>query len=123
MKLLLPLLIVLTGCASYTPIWRGSDLHASEGSSVQITGKPVFSILGESLLYLCPPTHTGEASGKCIDILAPTKVVTELRDSSAQCATVSGTFRAFGPERIGMGNFRSDLGYIEAARVGSCHER
>lgn len=120
---LLLLLILLTGCASYGPVSWAADFGALDGSTIQISGRPIFSELGESLLWLCPAAHSDDPSGKCLDIIAPTALVNKLRRSSAQCIVVSGEFSAFGPERIGMGNHRSDLGYIEAAHAAPCHGR
>ena len=121
MKLVFPLLMLLAGCASYVPVSWDSDFLVRDGSPLQISGKPLFSDLGESLLYLCPLAHTGDPTGNCLDIVAPTTLVARLRKSSAQCIVVSGKFSAFGPDRIGIGYYRSDLGYIEAARAVPCH--
>ena len=117
MKPALLLLMFLAGCTSYRPTSWSSDLGAHEGHAISISGTPVFSELGESLLYLCPAGHLGEPTSRCLDVIAPVKLVARLRRASAQCVEVSGTFRAFNQERIGMGNFRSVIGFIEAARA------
>ena len=123
MKLVLPLLMFVTGCASYVPVSWDADFRGRDGSPLQISGKPFFSDLGETLLYLCPPAHTGDPTGDCLDIVASATLVTHLRQASAECIVVSGKFSAFGSERIGMGYYRSDLGYLDAVHAAPCHGR
>jgi hypothetical protein len=123
MKRVLLLLMLLAGCTSYAPASLDTDLSARDGSTLQISGTPIFSDLGESLLYLCPAGHAGDPTGSCLDVVAPVTLVAKLRNSATHCIAVSGKFIAFGPDRVGLGNYRSEIGYIETTHAGPCHGR
>jgi hypothetical protein len=111
------------GCAQLPLSSADGQLASQDGKHVRVEGIPVFSSLAPELLSLCPSVSVSPQSGGCIDILAPSEQVAALRSSAASCAEASGTFHAFGSERVGTGNFRSQTGYIEQASVSPCHGR
>jgi hypothetical protein len=121
MRLVVLAAVFLSGCASYATANWNTDLRAYDGQLLEISGKPVPS--SDSLMSICPPGYSGADLANCLDVVAPEGMSVALRSSSPSCAVVSGRYKAFGIDRIGIGTFRSNLGYIEAARVGSCHER
>lgn len=125
MRLALPMLtlMLMAGCASYLPATIGPDLRSRDGARLQISGTPMFSDLGESLMYLCPLGHAAGGAGDCLDIIAPAALVSQVRRSAAQCVVVSGTFEAFEPDRVGIGYFRSEIGHVEVAHAISCNQR
>lgn len=110
----------MMGCASYAPAALGPALRSRDGALLQISGTPAYSDLGESLMYLCPIGHATGGAGDCLDVIAPAALVSRLRRSAAQCIVVAGTFQAMGPDHIGTGYFRSDIGYLEVAHVALC---
>ncbi len=112
MKRALLLLMLPAGCTSYAPASLDTDLSARDDSTLQISGTPIFSDLGESLLYLCPAGHAGDPTGSCLDVVAPVTLVAKLRNSATHCIAVSGKFIAFGPDRVGLGNYRMKLAIL-----------
>ena len=113
----------LAGCVSYAPASWDADFRALDGKTLQISGTPIFGGLDESLLYLCPLGHTGYPTGRCLDVVGPATLMAKLRNAAVQCIGLSGKFNAFGPDRVGLGNFRSDVGYIEVVRSAPCNGR
>lgn len=122
MKQAMPLVILLlvAGCATYAPAAFGPSLLTRDGDLLRISGTPTYSDLGASLMHLCPMEQTGESADDCLDLIAPVDVVSRFRSSSAQCIVVSGRLRVLGPDYIGVGYFRSDLGYVEVAHAAVC---
>ena len=76
-----------------------------------------------SALYLCPTLRVPSSFGGCVDLVASPSIESELRAKREICTTVSGAFTSFQDGTIGIGNFRSDIGFIQAAHVAPCHER
>ena len=123
MKLILLLLLSQADCASCTPVQWGSDLRPHDGHKIQISGKLIFGLVYPSNLYLCPPSHTGDPTGECLDVVASNTLVVKLRTTTPKCVSVAGKFTAFGPDTIGLGYFRSNIGFIQATKIARCHGR
>jgi hypothetical protein len=121
MRLVILMMVLLSGCASYAGAQWNTDLRGHDGRLVTISGKPVFG--GESRMSICPPEYLGAGLTNCLDVVAPDRLIADLRGTSPNCLVVSGRYSAFGPNRISIGNLRSNVGYIEAAHVDPCHGR
>jgi hypothetical protein len=115
--------LLLAGCASSRALLVGAELIKNDGHVVRIAGSPSFSSTSPALLYFCPIVSTALDLSNCIDVIAPENIVVTLRNSGASCAEAKGSFTAFSPDRVGMGNFRSRIGYLEATTIEPCHKR
>ena len=124
MKVAFLLALLLSGCVSYAPVGWTNDPSKLDRTSIQLSGRPVYSDVYGLSLYLCPLGYSGEdANGACIDILASHELITKLRRGNAQCVVVSGAFRAYGHSLITTGYLRSNIGMVKARRAARCHGR
>ena len=114
-----PLLVLLTaGCASVQPVAWTDVGKSIDGRTVSLRGT-IESSPAAGTLHLCPLGRSDLA--QCIDVVASPRTIANLR--SGNCSSLSGRFVAFGPDVVGIGNFRSSIGYIEAADARACDER
>jgi hypothetical protein len=111
-------LVLLAGCASTRPVaWQGVGGNLN-GHAVTLQGT-IESLPAAGTLHLCPNGRSDLS--QCIDVVASQSISAALR--SGTCSAISGKFTAFGPDTVGIGNFRSSIGFIEVARAGPCNER
>ena len=118
MYFVLPLL--LAGCTSLQPMAVHPDLVHSDGQVVRVSGVPVFDGANDNLLSLCPTSGDRPETGRCVDIVAPVGRKPILRTAGTRCMQDHGRLHAFTEGRIGLGNFRSEIGYIETNSVEYC---
>ncbi|WP_093303382.1 hypothetical protein [Pseudoxanthomonas sp. CF385] len=119
MKGLLPFVILLGGCATSTiPLAKlGQD---RDGSRVSVPGELHRQSGAYQLFHLCPDTSATDTYRTCIDLVVPASLQASLPAEQGACVVPSGRFYAFGPDRVGIGNYYSSIGYIVVSRVAHC---
>ena len=119
MKGLLPFVLLLGGCAtSVIPLAKlGQD---RDGSRVSVTGQLYTQSGAYQLFHLCPDASAEETYRSCIDLVVPQRLQPSFPAEQGACVAPSGRFHAFGPDRVGLGNYYSSIGYIVVSRVAHC---
>ena len=119
MKGLLPLVLLLGGCAtSAVPLAKLGQER--DGSRVSVPGELHTQSGAYRLFHLCQDASAADTYRTCIDLVVPERLQASLPAEQGACVVPSGRFHAFGPDRIGLGNYYSTIGYIVVSRVARC---
>jgi hypothetical protein len=70
--------------------------------------------------HLCPGDSVLPEYRGCIDLVLTPRLARDFVDAQQACVVATGRFNAFGPERVGLGNFRSSIGFIELDELARC---
>ena len=120
-----PLLVtlLLTSCTSLGA--SSFELLPSKNRAhVSLTGALYTERLpGSNYYHLCPRKSAVPDYARCIDLVVPATMQASLPQEQGACKVFSGKFKAFGPNRVGLGWFRSNIGYIEVAQTSTCNGR
>src|SRR5690348_10389192 len=123
MKALLLIVLLLTSCtllgaSSFKLLPNQNEAHVS------LTGALYFERLpGSNYFHLCPRKSAAPSYAQCIDLVVLAAMQTSLPQEQGVCKVFAGKFNAFGPNSVGLGWFRSNIGYIEVTQVSSCNGR
>jgi hypothetical protein len=122
MRTLLLVTLLFTSCTSGASSFE--LLPSQNGAHVSLTGALYSERLpGSDYYHLCPRKSAVPNYAHCIDLVVPKAVRASLPQDQGACKVLSGKFNAFGPNRVGLGWFRSNIGYIEVEGTSYCNGR
>lgn len=114
------LALTISACAHAGNVLLSNSVKEQlNGRTIDVSGYLVKSPIGGLYLYESYEKAKEEDYSGGIDVVWPasTKIEDDQKLAEGRCAVVSGLFTSFNKNRVGMGYYRSKVGYISARRV------